>query len=81
MSQLSRIQGVLEIHEMHGIFDLMIKIRVKNLDEMRDIVENKILKLPYILESELMTVLKTEMEEQVMSLNNYTENRDTIFLS
>ena len=23
MSQLSRIQGVLEIHEMHGIFDLI----------------------------------------------------------
>jgi DNA-binding Lrp family transcriptional regulator len=81
MSQLSRIQGVLEIHEMHGIFDFMIKIRVKNLDEMRYVVENKILKLPYILESELMTVLKTEMEEQVMSLNNDTEDRETIFLS
>ena len=59
----------------------MIKIRVKNLDEMRDVIENKILKLPYILESELMTVLKTEMEEQVMSLNNDTEDRETIFLS
>ena len=59
----------------------MIKIRVKNLDKMRDVIENKILKLPYILESELMTVLKTEMEEQVMSLNNDTEDRETIFLS
>ena len=70
MSDLSRIHEVLEIHEMHGVFDLMIKIRTKNLDEMREVVENKILKLPHILESELMTILKTKMEEQVMSSNN-----------
>ena len=52
----------------------MIKIRAKNLDKMRDVVENKILKLPNILESELMTILKTEMEEQVMSSNNDAED-------
>ncbi|MDQ5868131.1 MAG: Lrp/AsnC ligand binding domain-containing protein [Thermoproteota archaeon] len=59
----------------------MIKIRAKNLDEMRDVVENKILKLPHILESELMTILKTEMEEQVMSSNNDTGDSHPIFLT
>jgi Lrp/AsnC family transcriptional regulator for asnA, asnC and gidA len=68
MSELSRIHEVLEIHEMHGIFDLLIKIRAKNLEEMRDVVENKILKLPQIVEVEIMPILKTEMEEQVCQI-------------
>jgi Lrp/AsnC family transcriptional regulator for asnA, asnC and gidA len=68
ISELSRIHEVLEIHEMHGIFDLLVKIRAKNLDEMRDIAENKILKMPYILKLELMAILKTEMEEQMCQI-------------
>jgi hypothetical protein len=35
---------------------------------MRDIIENKIRRLPNILETELMTVLKTKKEEQMVSL-------------
>ena len=35
---------------------------------MREVVENKIRKLPRILETELMTVLKTKKEEQIVSL-------------
>jgi hypothetical protein len=35
---------------------------------MREVVENKIRKLPRILETELMTVLKTRKEEQIVSL-------------
>ena len=65
---LSNLEEVLEIHEMHGKFDLLLKIRAKGLDQMRDIVVNKIRKLPNILETELMTVLKTRKEEQIVSL-------------
>lgn len=63
---LSTIDEVLEIHETHGRFDILLKLRAKDLDEMRDIVVNKIRKLPRILETELMTVLKTRKEEQVV---------------
>jgi DNA-binding Lrp family transcriptional regulator len=48
---------------MHGMFDLFIKIRAKDLEQLRDIVQNKICRLPHILETELMTVLKTGKEE------------------
>jgi Lrp/AsnC family transcriptional regulator for asnA, asnC and gidA len=65
---LLKIDEVLEIHEMHGRFDLILKIRAKDLDQMREIGENKIRKLPRILETELMTVLKTRKEEQLVSL-------------
>src|SRR5919197_6430547 len=66
--ELSKILEVLEIHEMHGKFDLLVKICAKDLNQMRDIVENKIHKLPHILETELMTILKTKKEEQIVSL-------------
>ena len=66
--ELSNLEEVLEVHEMHNRFDLFLKVRAKDLNHMRDIVENKIRKLPHILETELMTVLKTEKEEQMVSL-------------
>ena len=66
---LSYIEEVLEIHEMHNRFDLFLKIRVKDLNDIGDIVENKIRKLPYILETELMTVLKSSKEEQMVTLS------------
>jgi Lrp/AsnC family transcriptional regulator for asnA, asnC and gidA len=62
-SNLCKVDEVLEVHEMHGMFDLFIKIRAKDLEQLRDIVQNKICKLPHILETELMTVLKTGKEE------------------
>jgi Lrp/AsnC family transcriptional regulator for asnA, asnC and gidA len=67
---LSSIDEILEIHEMHNRFDLLLKIRAKNLDELREIVVNKIRSLPHILEAELMTILKTRKEEQIAPIRN-----------
>jgi DNA-binding Lrp family transcriptional regulator len=53
---------------MHGHFDLLLKLRARSLEEMRDIVVNKIRRLPGITEAELTTVLKTIKEEQSVSL-------------
>jgi DNA-binding Lrp family transcriptional regulator len=74
------IEEVLEIHEMHCKFDLLLKIRAKSLNQMREIVENKIFKIPHILESELMTVLKTRKEEQMMSLEGGNEYKKMLRL-
>jgi Lrp/AsnC family transcriptional regulator for asnA, asnC and gidA len=65
---LSNVETVLEIHEMHGRLDLILKVRAKDLDELRDVVVNKIRTLPHILEIELMTVLKSRKEEQMVHL-------------
>jgi Lrp/AsnC family transcriptional regulator for asnA, asnC and gidA len=67
-ARLSKLDEILEIHEMHGRFDMLLKIRARSLDEMRDIVVNKIRKLPQITEAELTTVLRTIKEEQSVSL-------------
>ena len=81
ISDLLKIEEVLEMHEMHGKFDLLLKIRAKSLNHMREIVENKVCKIPHILESELMTVLKTEKEEQMISLENDVEYKNMLSLS
>jgi Lrp/AsnC family transcriptional regulator for asnA, asnC and gidA len=76
IAELSNLEEVLEIHEMHGTFDLLLKIRAKDLNHMREIVVNKIRKLPRILETELMAVLKTRKEEQTVCLkgdNQFTK--------
>jgi Lrp/AsnC family transcriptional regulator for asnA, asnC and gidA len=68
IDQLLNLEEVLEIHEMHNSFDFFLKIRAKDLDQMRNIIENKIRKLPHISETKLMTVLRTTKEEQIVSL-------------
>ena len=65
---LSQFDEILELHEMYGQFDLLLKIRTKSLEEMREIVANKIGKIPQITEAELMTVLRTIKEEQLTPL-------------
>ena len=49
---------------MHNSFDLFVKIRAKDLNQMRDIVEYKIRKLLYIVQTELMRILKTRKKER-----------------
>jgi hypothetical protein len=46
-----------------------LKISAKSLEEMRDIVVNKIRIIPQITDAELMTVLKTTKEEQMVPLS------------
>ena len=76
IDQLLNLEEVLEIHEMHNSFDLFLKIRAKHLGHMLDIVENKIRKLPHILNTELITVLKTRKEEQIISLKKDIVEKD-----
>jgi Lrp/AsnC family transcriptional regulator, regulator for asnA, asnC and gidA len=71
--ELSNIEEVLEVHEMHGKFDLFVKVRAKDLSHTRDIIENKIRILPNIVDTQLMTVLKTKKEEQIASLDNHIQ--------
>jgi Lrp/AsnC family transcriptional regulator for asnA, asnC and gidA len=66
---LASLNEILELHEMLSRFDLLLKLRARNLEEMRDIVVNKVRKFPRIFEIELMTTLKTSKEEQIIDLS------------
>jgi len=53
---------------MHGRFDLFVKVRAKDLNHMRDIIENKIRVIPNILETELMAVLNVKKKVKRISI-------------
>ena len=76
---LMEIDEILEIHEIYNKFDLMIKIRSKDLDDLRNIIVNRILSIKYIKETELITVLRTRKEEQMISLNKEIEQKTKEF--
>jgi Lrp/AsnC family transcriptional regulator for asnA, asnC and gidA len=76
---LMAIDEILEIHEIYDKFDLLIKIRSKNLDNLRDIIVNKILSSNYVKETELMTVLRTRKEEQMISLQKEMREKNEEF--
>ena len=59
---LSSIDEILEIHELHSGYAILLKIRARSLEDMRNVVENKILQLPYEMKIELMPVLRTKKE-------------------
>jgi Lrp/AsnC family transcriptional regulator, regulator for asnA, asnC and gidA len=63
------LNEILELHEMLSRFDLLLKLRARSLNEMRDIVVNKVRKFPRIVEIELMTSLKTSKEEQIIDIS------------
>ena len=69
VNYLSGIEEILEMHEMLSRFDLLLKLRARNLKQMRDIVVNNVRKCPRIVEVEFMAMLKTTKEEQTISLN------------
>ena len=76
---LEEIEQILEIHEIYDKFDLLVKIRSKSLENMRDIIVNKILSITEVKEIELMTVLRTRKEEQMVSLRTEISDKSKDF--
>ena len=57
--KLMELEEVYEVCEIHERYDILIKIRGDSLDEVRDIIINKIRSIPDILSSEAYTAYKT----------------------
>jgi len=61
-NQLMQIEEVKELHEIYGEFELILKIYSKNTSSLREIVTNKIRKIPNIERTEVLTIFKTWKE-------------------
>ena len=59
----------------------MLKIGAKNLNQLRDIVENKICKISHISKTGIMIVQKTKKEEQMISLENDIGYKDMLYVN
>lgn len=70
IDKLVNLEEVLELYEMHNSYDLFLKIRAKDFNQLRDIVEDKIRALPNILNTELIIALKSRKEKQIVRFNS-----------
>jgi Lrp/AsnC family transcriptional regulator for asnA, asnC and gidA len=62
-NQLMQIEEVKELHEIYGEFEMILKIYSKNTSSLRDIVTNRIRKIPDIERTEILTIFKTWKED------------------
>ncbi len=74
IEMLKEINEILEIHEIYGKYDLFLKIRTKDKDELINLVK-KIKNFPYISDVEVINVLKTEKEDKNISFEDEISKR------
>ncbi len=68
IDRLTKIEGVVEAHEIHGHCDILLKVKVRSLEELRDKIVNEIRKTKDLVRSEAYTVLKVVREGQCPTL-------------
>ncbi|MEM3437936.1 MAG: Lrp/AsnC family transcriptional regulator [Nitrososphaerales archaeon] len=69
LDSLSNLQEVKEISEVTGRFDLFVSIRAKSLDELYNIVSEKIGKINGILHTETFIEMRKMLKEPVYHLS------------
>ena len=62
---LEGMDEVLEIHETYGDYDIIVKIRARTNEDLRNLVVGGIRAIPNIVNTKVTTVLKTRKEEQL----------------
>jgi DNA-binding Lrp family transcriptional regulator len=72
--KLAGIEGVSEVYSMSGHFDIIAIIRVRNCDDLAEIVTNKMLKFEGILDSETQIAFKVNSKHDLESMFSLGEN-------
>jgi DNA-binding Lrp family transcriptional regulator len=73
-SQLAAINGVSEVYSIAGRFDLITVIRVRDCDDLADVVTNKLLKFEGILDSETQIAFRVHSKHDLESMFSLGEN-------
>jgi len=73
-SRLAAIDGVSEVYSIAGRFDLTAIIRVRDCDDLADIVTNKLLKFEGILDSETQIAFRVHSKHDLESMFSLGEN-------
>jgi Lrp/AsnC family leucine-responsive transcriptional regulator len=66
--EASKLSGILECHLVSGNFDYLIKARVKDMDEYRKLLGEKILALPGVSDSRSYVVMEEVKESTSLQL-------------
>jgi DNA-binding Lrp family transcriptional regulator len=58
MDALSKIDGVKEVYEVYGMYDVVAKVEAPTHEELRELVINKIRKIPQVRGTTTMIVIE-----------------------
>jgi Lrp/AsnC family transcriptional regulator for asnA, asnC and gidA len=64
LEQLSRIEGVIEASIVYGVYDIVVKVRARSIEELKDIITNKIRKLAKVKSTLTMVVVEGKSFEK-----------------
>ncbi len=75
---LKKVEGVKEVHNLWGVYDLIVNIKADSLDELKQIITQKIEKIGKI--NSKLTMITTEklptlFQEQVLFENPLSYNQ------
>jgi DNA-binding Lrp family transcriptional regulator len=42
LESLKQVEGVEEAHALYGIYDLLIKVKAKSIDKLKDVIKSRI---------------------------------------
>lgn len=69
-TKLSELEEVYEVCEIHERYDILVKIRGDSLDEVRDILIQKLRSIPDVVGSEVYTVYRTWKRDAGIAIAN-----------
>lgn len=55
---LSKIDGVKEVYQVYGIYDIVVKVEAQTHEMLREIIINKIRRLPKVKSTTTMLVIE-----------------------
>ncbi len=58
MNALSKIDGVKEIYEVYGMYDIVVKVEAETHEALRELVINKIRRIPQVRGTTTMIVIE-----------------------
>ncbi|MEM0065704.1 MAG: Lrp/AsnC ligand binding domain-containing protein [Sulfolobales archaeon] len=64
LEQLSRIDGVIEASVVYGVYDVVVKVRAKTIEELKEIITNRIRKLSKVKSTLTMIVVEGKTFEK-----------------
>jgi Lrp/AsnC family transcriptional regulator for asnA, asnC and gidA len=64
LEQLSRIEGVIEASIVYGVYDIVVKVKARSIEELKDIITNKIRKLAKVKSTLTMVVVEGKSFEK-----------------
>jgi DNA-binding Lrp family transcriptional regulator len=60
INALSKIEGVKEVYEVYGMYDIIVKVEAPSHEALRELVINKIRKIPQVRGTTTMIVIESK---------------------